>query len=99
VPATSIMPPNNWAFDPDNDAPPFDPVGARRLLDEAGWVVGSNGVREKDGKRLSFEFIHTTSTTGAAISEELQSAWHDIGIDTQLRSVPRNVLVGQIEPA
>ena len=99
VPATSIMPPNNWAFDPDNNAPPFDPVGARRLLDEAGWVVGSDGVREKDGKRLSFEFMHTTSATGAAISEELQSAWHDIGVDAQLRSVPRNVLVGQIEPA
>lgn len=99
IPATSMEPPHNWAFDPDNESPSFDPVGARRLLDEAGWVVGSGGVREKDGKRLSFEFLHTTSTTGAAISEELQSAWHDIGADVQLRAVPRNVLIGQIEPA
>ena len=99
IPATSIIPPHNWAFEPDNDAPTFDPVGARRLLDEAGWVVGSDGVREKDGKRLSFTLLHTPSTTSAAITEELQSAWHDVGADVQLRAVPRNVLIGQIEPA
>lgn len=99
IPATSLMPPRNWAFDPDNDSPPFDVAGARRLLDEAGWTVGADGIREKDGKRLSFGFMHTTSTTSAAIAEELQRAWRDVGADAQLRAVPRNVLVGTVEPA
>ena len=99
IAATSIMPPHNWAYDPDNDSPPFDVVGARRMLDEAGWTVGSDGVREKDGKRLAFGFMHTTSTTSAEIAEEIQRAWRDIGADAELRAVPRNVLVGQVEPA
>ena len=99
IPATSIMPPHNWAFDPNNDSPPYDVVGARRLLDEAGWTVGADGIREKHGRRLSFGLMHTTSTTSAAIAEEIQRAWRDVGVDAQLRAVPRNVLVGQVEPA
>lgn len=30
----------------------FDPVKAKALLDEAGWSVGANGLRQKDGKEL-----------------------------------------------
>lgn len=38
---------------------PFDPEGARKLLDEAGWKVNPNtGLREKDGKKLSFTFLY-----------------------------------------
>lgn len=96
--ATSIIPPHNWAFDADNGSPPFDVAGARRLLDEAGWTVGPDGIREKDGRRLSFGFIHTTSTTSAEIAEEVQRAWRDLGVDAQLRAVPRNVMVGTLEP-
>ncbi|MGI6877982.1 TIGR04028 family ABC transporter substrate-binding protein [Microbacterium sp. gxy059] len=32
----------------------YDPAEAERLLDEAGWEEGSDGIREKDGERLSF---------------------------------------------
>ncbi len=30
----------------------FDPEKAKALLDEAGWTVGANGLRQKDGKEL-----------------------------------------------
>src|SRR5690606_11750382 len=44
----------------DSLAPlPFDPQQAAELLDEAGWLVGSDGVREKDGRRLSLTHITT----------------------------------------
>jgi microcin C transport system substrate-binding protein len=37
---------------------PFDPEGAAKLLDEAGWKVNpAHGYREKDGKRFSFRFL------------------------------------------
>lgn len=33
----------------------YDKEKAKQLLDEAGWKVGKDGVREKDGKKLSFK--------------------------------------------
>ncbi|MFT4280899.1 TIGR04028 family ABC transporter substrate-binding protein [Microbacterium sp.] len=34
----------------------YDPDKAARLLDEAGWTVGADGVREKDGEKLTLAF-------------------------------------------
>ncbi|QIM17808.1 TIGR04028 family ABC transporter substrate-binding protein [Leucobacter coleopterorum] len=34
----------------------YDPAKAAKLLDEAGWVAGSDGIREKDGQKLSITF-------------------------------------------
>ncbi|MDR6865740.1 peptide/nickel transport system substrate-binding protein [Microbacterium resistens] len=31
----------------------YDPKKAQRLLDDAGWVPGADGIRQKDGQRLS----------------------------------------------
>lgn len=33
---------------------PYDPERAAALLDEAGWTTGSDGIREKNGTKLSF---------------------------------------------
>ena len=38
----------------------YDPEKAKKLLDEAGWKVGADGVREKDGKKLDVEFLAFT---------------------------------------
>ena len=38
---------------------------ANALLDEAGWVKGSDGVREKDGQRLEFEMLYTSTAAQA----------------------------------
>ena len=41
-----------------DDAGPwsYDPEAAKKLLDEAGWTVGADGIREKDGQKLSLRF-------------------------------------------
>lgn len=47
-------------FDYYDDATPevaFDPDAANAALDEAGYTKGSDGIREKDGTRLSFDFV------------------------------------------
>lgn len=40
---------------PDITPYPYDLDKAAALLDEAGWIVGADGIREKDGVRLSYE--------------------------------------------
>jgi len=40
---------------PNVEPYPYDLEMAAQLLDEAGWVMGDDGVREKDGEKLAFE--------------------------------------------
>ncbi len=42
-------------YDPNADCPPFDLTAANKLLDDNGWVKGSDGVRMKGRQRLEFE--------------------------------------------
>lgn len=42
-----------WAYPAELPALPPDPAAAARLLDEAGWLPGADGVRVKDGQRLA----------------------------------------------
>ena len=40
----------------------YDPGEAAALLDEAGWTMGDDGIREKDGVKLSAAFLYQTGT-------------------------------------
>lgn len=57
VQSTGIFPPHFWFSNPNIKPIPYDPAEAARLLDEAGWKPGPDGIRVKDGKRLSFTLI------------------------------------------
>ncbi|MBV9269805.1 MAG: peptide ABC transporter substrate-binding protein [Candidatus Eremiobacteraeota bacterium] len=57
-----------WAYDAKAfPTPAYDPVRARALLDQAGWKVGADGVREKDGRKLDILFIIQAGTPGDSI--------------------------------
>lgn len=65
--------------------PAHDPDGAAKLLDEAGWVPGSDGIRVKDGQRLSLTASFSTATPGAAAAVEVQAdAWEQIGVEATI---------------
>ncbi len=65
---------------------PYDPEKAKALLDEAGWKMGSSGVREKDGKKLSVNmWTRKGSTPGDyEISELVQGMLKAVGVDCKL---------------
>jgi ABC-type transport system substrate-binding protein len=68
-------------------APRFDPAGARRLLDEASWRTAADGVRVKDGRRLSLELIGWAEVSSAAF-QVLQAQLRDVGIDVTIKKAP-----------
>ena len=79
-----LFPENSWASNPDGieHVYPYDPDKARSLLDEAGWVVGDDGIREKDGVKLQPNMVANSSNiwqkdTPAAI----QAYWREVGVD------------------
>ncbi|RVT87228.1 ABC transporter substrate-binding protein [Rhodobacteraceae bacterium CCMM004] len=56
---------------------------ANRLLDEAGWEVGADGVRSKDGERLTLNFIQFNSRYDRVITPFLSNL-ELIGVDGEL---------------
>ena len=94
--ATSFVSPQNPMFDHDIPAVPFDLPGARKLIAEAGWTPGSDGVcTNKDGQRLSVELL---SASGFRLNQlelaVIQSEWKQACVETTLRFEPSRTLFG-----
>ena len=64
---------------------------AAKLLDEAGWKPGADGIREKDGKKL--KLLYQTSTNGPRQKTQaiVKQACQKAGIDVELKSVVASV--------
>jgi ABC-type transport system substrate-binding protein len=62
----------------------YDPEGALRLLNEAGWKRNDKGWLEKEGKRFQFTLISNSGNDRRkAILAIVQDAWKQIGIDVR----------------
>jgi peptide/nickel transport system substrate-binding protein len=95
TPTESYLPQQSWAYNPDLTAQTYDVEAAKKILDDAGWAPGADGIREKDGVKLSF----TNSTTaGNKVREQaqqyLQQTWKEAGIDMQINNMPAAVIWG-----
>ncbi len=67
----------------------FDPARARALLDAAGWHAGPDGMRSKNGVPLQITFGTIAGIIDRAQTQVLlQSRWHDLGVDTVLKTYP-----------
>jgi peptide/nickel transport system substrate-binding protein len=65
---------------------PYDPTKARQLLDQAGWKVGSDGIRSKDGRSLDVSFPVLLETE---LAVGIQAAVKDVGIRLNLETVTK----------
>ena len=85
VQSTGIFTPQVWFFDPSVKALPYDPAAARKLLDDAGWKVGPDGIRVKDGKRFSFTLL---ANNGNEVRRDIATLVQDdlkrIGIEVKV---------------
>lgn len=88
VVAHSPIPANSWAHTDDVQTYLFDPVKARMLLDEAGWIdADGDGVRERDGRPLRFVLLSNDDPGRTAIVERLAASWRDVGVEAVPQSV------------
>jgi peptide/nickel transport system substrate-binding protein len=77
---------------------PFDIAGANALLDKAGWVRGSDGIRQKGGVRLALQFATSTGAPDTDSQIELvRSWWKQIGIDINVRHYPTQQLFAPLQ--
>jgi peptide/nickel transport system substrate-binding protein len=80
--------PLSWAYEPNVRKYAYDTAAANRLLDEAGWNRGADGIRVKDGKPLAFTII---TQAGFAIrenvSQAIQRQFRDVGVNASVRLI------------
>lgn len=64
----------------------YSPDKARELLEEAGWVdISGDGVREKDGVRLSFDFLTFPFARPRTVAEATTEMLRQVGFDPRIR--------------
>ncbi len=87
-PATGMLASSTPFFVDQSDELRFNPVAAKRLLDEAGWRPGQNGIRTKNGQRLVFDVIFgPTFGPSRNILVLIQQQLREIGIKLRLRQL------------
>ena len=75
----------------------YNPEKSKQLLDEAGWKVGADGIREKDGEKL--EITVATSNNSVVIKpafELIEQQWRDLGVKLVNRAADNTFLVNAL---
>lgn len=79
---------NSPYYDKSIEPIPYDPEGARKLLDEAGWVDhDGDGIRDKDGIPFKFEFLITGSEFSNKLATVLKEEFRKAGIEMEIRQL------------
>ena len=76
---------NSPYYDPNVVKYPYDPAKAKQLLDDAGWTVGADGIRAKDGEKLSITaLIVSTDAIAKLYMQIIQQNFKAIGVELKL---------------
>ncbi len=83
---TGPFPPESWAYNPAVKAPEYNPRKALRLLEEAGWRLGPDGILRKDGKPFVFTVLTNQGNTARLLTAQIiQENLKEVGIQMNIK--------------
>jgi peptide/nickel transport system substrate-binding protein len=92
-PASSALTSSTPGYTDESDAMAYDPDAAEKLLEDDGWVKGDDGIREKDGKKLS---VGVTAFYAQDVFEAAQIQLKKIGVDLTINMTDAGGFFGAI---
>jgi peptide/nickel transport system substrate-binding protein len=93
MPAKEDLPAFMWAADPTAGEDSRDLPQAQALLDEAGWKMGSDGIRHRNGVALAFEMaLRSETATDRDRGVLIAAMLHDAGFDVHLKAYNTSML-------
>jgi peptide/nickel transport system substrate-binding protein len=91
----SFLPKQSWAYNANLPKHEYSLEKAKATLDAAGWKPGPDGIRAKNGVRLSFS---NSTTAGNHLREQvqqlLQQDFQQIGVEMTIKNLPPAVMWG-----
>ena len=94
-PTCNVLPaPDIYASSANDGCLTQDIAGANKMLDDAGWARGGDGVRAKDGVRLSVLYQTSTNAVRQDYQALIKQWWGEIGVETELRNIDASVFFG-----
>ncbi|MDP7517086.1 MAG: peptide ABC transporter substrate-binding protein [Arenicellales bacterium] len=91
----NVLPaPAIYASDANDECKTQNVDEANRILDQAGWVRGSDGIRAKGGVRLSILYQTSTNSVRQGTQAFIKEMWKAIGVETELRNLSASVFFG-----
>ena len=86
TPAYSVCDKMPW-YNPASEVA-YDPEGAARLLEDAGWTLGADGVREKDGVKAELNILYSSSdSVRQALAADLANQLGELGFSVTIEGV------------
>jgi peptide/nickel transport system substrate-binding protein len=72
---------------PDVAPATYDPALSARLLEEAGWKTGPDGIRRRAGRKASLELVvRAQARIDGALAEILRNAYQSVGVELVVRA-------------
>ncbi|UNK15997.1 ABC transporter substrate-binding protein [Paenibacillus sp. N3/727] len=95
IPSSPIL----WSYTEEDINPyPYDPEKAKQLLDEAGWTIGADGIRQKGGKKLQINYLGSKSPNTDIFIAVAKENYKEIGVDFIPEQFPDfNTLVTKVD--
>jgi len=93
--------PGSWAYFDGIEHIGFDGEAALETIKKAGYTIPAEGgaVREKDGKKFSFEMVYPDDERHKALFEIIQENWAELGVKVEPKPVAYAELVDSfLEP-
>src|SRR5216683_6214058 len=92
----SYLHPTHWAYNHALKEETPNPELAAKMLDEAGWRVGADGIREKGGVKMQFTMSTTAGNQARQGCQALfQQNWKKIGVAMEIKNMPASVVWGE----
>ncbi len=77
-----------WIWDDSIAVLPYDTARAAQALTEAGWAVGTDGIRRKDGRTLALDILVPSTSAGRRrLAEVLHEQWRRLGVAATITAV------------
>ncbi|KMK74960.1 ABC transporter substrate-binding protein [Alkalihalobacillus pseudalcaliphilus] len=87
--------PASWAYTEDVEPYAYNPEKAKQLLEEAGWVEGNDGIREKDGEKLVVYYFVTQGALSEVLIPIAKENYAEIGIQFEAEQMDYNAVLAR----
>ena len=97
-PADSVVLDVSWGYTSVPGFLDYDPERAAQILEQAGWALGADGVRARDGERLDLVLVtdFTRDYRNREVAQAVQAFLREVGINVELQLLERGPFIDTV---